>query len=89
MSCERSGTGPSGGRRSTYSSSPNATRYVRFAWPPPNCRSENAPLVARKVLAQIWLDARDVELLLGPNVDDFGIIERHVVPAFLADERRR
>src|SRR6476661_1221045 len=37
MSCAVGGTGPNGGRRTTTSTSPKRTRYVRFEWPPGNC----------------------------------------------------
>src|SRR5579883_369921 len=39
ISCALGATGPSGGRRRTYSRPPARSRYVRFEWPLGNCSS--------------------------------------------------
>src|SRR5258707_3020038 len=41
MSCARGATGPSGGRRSTASHSPERSRYVRLDWPAENCSTSS------------------------------------------------
>src|SRR6267142_2326785 len=47
MSCAVGGTGPNGGRRTTISTPPKRTRYVRFEWPPGNCATAGSRVTSR------------------------------------------
>src|SRR6267378_2295699 len=47
MSCAVGGTGPNGGRRTTISTPPKRTRYVRFECPPGNCATAGSRVTSR------------------------------------------